>query len=48
MITIIPTDTCYGLAGDCYSPDDYREIYNLKGRDFAKPLAILVETYEDM
>ncbi len=47
MITIIPTDTCYGLAGD-FTEYDYLEIYRLKGRDFAKPLAILVESYEDM
>jgi tRNA A37 threonylcarbamoyladenosine synthetase subunit TsaC/SUA5/YrdC len=47
MIQIIPTDTCYGLAG-VFTETDYLEIYQLKGRDFAKPLALLVEDYEDM
>ncbi len=47
MITIIPTDTCYWLAWEI-TESDYHEIYRLKGRDFSKPLAILVESYEDM
>jgi tRNA A37 threonylcarbamoyladenosine synthetase subunit TsaC/SUA5/YrdC len=47
MLQIIPTDTCYGLAG-LFTETDYLEIYRLKGRDFAKPLAILVEDYHDM
>ncbi|MBC7498408.1 Sua5/YciO/YrdC/YwlC family protein [Candidatus Gracilibacteria bacterium] len=47
MLIIIPTDTCYGLAGEL-TGTDYAEIYRLKGRDFAKPLAILVRNYADM
>jgi L-threonylcarbamoyladenylate synthase len=47
MLYIIPTDTCYGLAGS-FAETDYTEIYRLKGRDFAKPLALLVESFEDM
>lgn len=47
MIRILPTDTCYGLAGD-FTETDYFEIYRLKGRDFSKQLALLVENFEDM
>lgn len=47
MITIIPTDTCYGLAGNL-TETDYLEIYRLKGRDFCKPLALLIEDFDDM
>ncbi|MBP6981581.1 Sua5/YciO/YrdC/YwlC family protein [Candidatus Gracilibacteria bacterium] len=47
MIKIMPTDTCYGLAGE-FTQDDYETIYRLKGRDFSKPLAFLVEDYPDM
>ena len=47
MLQIIPTDTCYGLAW-ALTPEDYLEIYRLKGRDFSKPLALLVRDYDDM
>ena len=47
MLTIIPTDTCYGLAWD-FNEQDYQEIYRLKGRDFTKLLAWLVRDYEDL
>jgi tRNA A37 threonylcarbamoyladenosine synthetase subunit TsaC/SUA5/YrdC len=47
MLAIIPTDTCYGLAGE-FTEQDYLEIYRLKGRSFDKLLAILVEDYDDM
>ena len=47
MLSLLPTDTCYGLAGS-FTKTDYLEIYRLKGRDFAKPLALLVEDFDDM
>jgi tRNA A37 threonylcarbamoyladenosine synthetase subunit TsaC/SUA5/YrdC len=47
MIFLLPTDTCYGLAGE-FTEADYLEIYRLKGRDFSKPLAFLVESFDDM
>lgn len=47
MLFLLPTDTCYGLAGE-FTEQDYNEIYRLKGRDFGKLLAILVEDYADM
>lgn len=47
MLSLLPTDTCYGLAGEL-TREDYDEIYRLKWRDFSKPLAILVRDYADM
>jgi len=47
MLSLIPTDTCYGLAGE-FTETDYLQIYRLKGRDFSKPLAFLVENFSDM
>ena len=47
MLSLLPTDTCYGLAGE-FSEEDYHAIYRLKGRDFTKQLALLVEDYDDM
>lgn len=46
MLTIIPTDTCYWLAGEFSSWDDYLEIYRLKGRDFSNRLAVLVSDWD--
>ncbi len=47
MLLLLPTDTCYGLAGE-FTEQDYINIYRLKGRDFDKLLAILVEDFDDM
>ena len=47
MIYIIPTDTCYGLAGS-YDEVAYEQIYTIKHRDLSKPLAILVKNFEDL
>ena len=47
MLFLLPTDTCYGLAGS-FTQEDYALIYRHKGRDFDKPLAILVRDFDDM
>ena len=47
MLKILPTDTCYWLAGT-FTEQDYLEIYRLKWRDFTKQLALLVENFDDM
>lgn len=47
MIYILPTDTCYGLAGSC-DEASYQEIYRIKHRDLSKPLAILVRNFDDL
>lgn len=46
MIYIIPTDTCFWIAcglDDCKS---YNEIYEIKKREFSKPLAIMVKDFK--
>ncbi|MDQ1343403.1 MAG: hypothetical protein QG650_122 [Patescibacteria group bacterium] len=43
----IPTDTCYGLAAELSSIEGYADIYRLKGRDFTKPLAFVVRTFDE-
>lgn len=45
MIKIIPTDTCYGLAGSL-NKSAFDEIYNLKWRESTKRLAIVVRDFD--
>ncbi|MEN8238479.1 MAG: L-threonylcarbamoyladenylate synthase [Actinomycetota bacterium] len=42
----VPTDTVYGLAVDLYDEAALDRLYNLKGRDGDKPIAILVASLE--
>ena len=41
-----PTDTYYGLGASCFSKKAVRRIYQLKKRETAKPLSILVSDLE--
>lgn len=43
MIYLIPTDTCFWLACSVKDKKWYEKIYELKWRDFQKPLAIMIE-----
>ncbi len=43
-VVILPTETVYGLAARADNADAVSKIYALKGRDFAKPLAVCVKT----
>jgi L-threonylcarbamoyladenylate synthase len=47
-ILAIPTDTCYGLACNFDDEVGYQEIYELKWREEGKPLAFVVEKFEDV
>lgn len=40
-----PTETCYGLAADIFNQSAVEQVYILKGRDFKKPLNILVDCF---
>lgn len=42
---IYPTDTVFGLGCDATNPMAIKKIYNLKGRNFHKPLSILVADF---
>ncbi len=47
-IYVIPTDTCIGLACRLDDEKGYEILCDIKGRDTAKPIAILVPTWEDL
>ena len=42
----VPTDTVYGLAVDLYDEAALDRLYDLKGREDGKPIAILVSSLE--
>lgn len=48
MIYCIPTDTCFWIASNIFSKDDYNRIYELKWRGYNNPLAFLVKWYNDI
>ena len=41
-VVAFPTDTVYGLAGDLFSEDAVKKIYEIKGRDYSTPLPVFV------
>src|SRR6185437_15920679 len=45
-VAALPTDTLYGLAADARNADAVAAVYALKGRDFGKPLPIVVRNLE--
>lgn len=47
-VIALPTDTIYGLACSANSPEAIKKLYEIKGRDEAKPVAICVSTLEQV
>lgn len=45
-IVMHPTETCYGFAVDVFNESTLKKLYRLKGRDFDKPVSILVSDFE--
>ena len=45
-IVIFPTETVYGIGTSAFAGAGIRRIYALKGRQWRKPLAVLVATLE--
>ncbi|MFH1837897.1 MAG: L-threonylcarbamoyladenylate synthase [Candidatus Kuenenbacteria bacterium] len=45
-IIIYPTDTCYGIGVDATNKQAIKKLINLKGRDFKKPISIIVKNFE--
>lgn len=41
-VVLLPTETVYGIAANANSADAVSKIYDIKGRDFDKPLAVCV------
>lgn len=47
-VIALPTDTVYGLACDANNEKAIQNLYNIKGRDFHKPVAICVKDLGDL
>ncbi|XP_065369177.1 threonylcarbamoyl-AMP synthase [Calliphora vicina] len=47
-VIALPTDTVYGLACDANNEKAIQKLYNIKGRDFHKPVAICVKDLGDL
>ncbi len=45
-VLVYPTDTIYGLGGDPFQPAAVERIYEIKGRDFRKPIHVLIGSLE--
>jgi tRNA threonylcarbamoyl adenosine modification protein (Sua5/YciO/YrdC/YwlC family) len=46
LLVGVPTDTVYGIAADPWSETGMRALYELKGRDPERPIALLVADLE--
>lgn len=47
-VIALPTDTVYGIAALAQSSDAVRKMYEIKGRNFEKPIAISVGNIQDV
>lgn len=47
-LVAFPTDTVYGLGALASSPHSIRKLYEVKGRDLAKAIPILIGSVEDL
>ncbi len=45
-LVISPTDTVYGIMGDTLNEDVIKRVYEVKKRNYSKPLIILMSNYE--
>ncbi|NND85878.1 MAG: threonylcarbamoyl-AMP synthase, partial [Nitrosopumilus sp.] len=45
-IVVFPTDTVYGIGCDPYNIESVKKIYEIKTRDYSKPLPVLVYSKE--
>jgi len=43
-VVIFPTDTVYGIGCDPYNAEAVGRVYEIKSRDFSKPLPVLVDS----
>jgi len=47
-VIIYPTDTLYGLGADIFNREAVERIFRIKGRDFKKPLSIMVSSLKQI
>lgn len=45
-LAIIPTDTVYGIVGDATNIDVVHKVYEVKKRDYSKPLILMVSNID--
>lgn len=45
-LAVIPTDTVYGIVGDALNEDVIHKVYDVKKRDYSKPLILMVSSIE--
>ncbi len=48
QLVAFPTDTVYGLGADLHNPQAIHRLYQVKGRDAAKAIAVLVENLDTL
>lgn len=46
LLVGVPTDTVYGIAADPFRQDTLERLYELKGRESTKPIAVLVTSVD--
>ena len=47
-VGVIPTDTLYGLVGSALLQPTVEKIYEIRKRDFSKPLIVLIADMDDL
>ena len=45
-VVVYPTETAYGLGADFLNPQAVRKIYQIKGRNYKKPLSVIVSSFK--
>jgi len=44
-VIVYPTETAYGLGADFFNPQAIKKIYQIKGRNYRKPLSIIASSF---
>lgn len=47
-VIIFPTDTVYGIGCNCYNEKAIKKIFDLKGRDYSKPINVLIGSVKEI
>jgi L-threonylcarbamoyladenylate synthase len=47
-VVAYPTETFYGFGADIGNPQTLEKIYAIKGRDFSKPISLIIASREDL
>ncbi len=47
-VILYPADTIWGIGCDATQPDAIRKVYEIKGRDYLKPLILLVGEIQEL